>query len=269
MVGRRVVAFFIASAPLSSLASFACSGGGSGGPGATGGTIDGGAEAAPPVVPTATEARQSGRIVDVQSSDPVPGATVTVEGKSATTNAAGQYELLVPRNKPYTMTVTSEGYHKLIEQELVHDKESLARGDTNLLSNQTALLLSAFLTGRKSDKGYIVVKAEPRPPCTSEDGATLAIEPVGEAQLTYFGQQLPDRTRTSVLAGTPISAVFYNVDVGVPLTIKVTSPTCEQQAFPATVGDVTYTGGLRAEAGDVIAYSRVYLQALKTDAGTN
>ncbi|MCW5831239.1 MAG: hypothetical protein KIS78_02130 [Labilithrix sp.] len=233
-----------------------------------GGTVapgaDGGGEAqadAPVVITDDTESKQSGKIIRAQTEDEgVEGATVTVAGKSATTNAAGDYELVVPRNTPYRMTVAGEGFYKLLEQEWILKKETLERGSTNLLPTATANLLAGLLPGRDPEKGLVVVKVTPLPPCTTEEGATLSIEPPGEAKLTYFAGSLPDSQQTSVKAGAAFSAAFYNVEVGVPLAIVVRSPQCAQAAFPVEVGDVTYTGALSAEAGEALAYFRVYIK---------
>jgi len=67
------------------------------------------------------ESVQSGKIIRAQTTDQgVPNATVTIAGKSVATNASGDYEIVVPRSTPYSMTVTAEGYYKLLEQ--VKDK---------------------------------------------------------------------------------------------------------------------------------------------------
>ena len=191
--------------------------------GSSGKTPDGGADGqpdAPAVVTNDTESKQSGRIIRAQTEDEaVEGATVTVAGKTATTNAAGDYELIVPRNTPYQMTVAADGFYKLLEQEWILKKETLDRGTTNLLLTATADLLAGLLPGRKADKGLVVVKVNPQPPCASEEGATLTIDPPGEAKLAYFSGSLPNSQQKSVEAGTTFSAAFYNVEVGVPLKI--------------------------------------------------
>jgi hypothetical protein len=234
---------------------------------------DGGAGAQPDgaVVANETEAKQTGKIIRAQTeNDGVPGATVTAGGKSVTTNATGDYEIIVPRNTPYQMTVSAPEYFKLLEQEMILKKESLARGNTTLLPTATANLLAGLLTGRKAEKGLVVVKVNPLPPCASEEGSTLTIDPPGEAKLTYFNGSLPQTSLTAVKAGSTFSAAFYNVEVGVPLKINVTSPECAQAAFPIEVGDVTYTGALSAEPGEALAYIRVYTKdPVAPDAGTD
>ncbi len=242
--------------------------------GTTPATTDGGPDAQPdvPVVVTnENESKQTGKIIRAQTDDEgVPGATVTAGGKSVTTNANGEYEIIVPRNAPYQMTVAAPEYFKLLEQEMILKKETLARGSTTLLPTATANLLAGLLPGRKAEKGFVVVKVTPQPPCASEEGATVSIDPPGEAKVAYFDGSLPDSSRTTVKAGSTFSAAFYNVEVGVPLKVIVTSSECSQAPFPIEVGDVTYTGALTAEPGEALAYMRVYIKdPIISDAGAD
>lgn len=243
-------------------------------PDGTPSTSDGGADTAPDspaVVTNDTESKQTGKIIRAQTEDEgVPGATVTAGGKSVTTSATGDYEIIVPRSTPYQMTVAAPEYYKLLEQEMILKKETLARGTTTLLPTATANLLAGLLSGRKPEKGLVVVKVNPQPPCTTEEGSTLTIDPPGEAKVTYFNGSLPQTSLTAVKAGSTFSAAFYNVEVGVPLKISVTSPECAQVSFPIDVGDVTYTGALTAEAGEALSYMRIYIKdAVVSDAGTD
>ena len=168
------------------------------------------------------------------------------------------------------MTVSAPDYYKLLDQELILKKETLDRGSTTLLPVATANFLAGLLPGRKAEKGLVVVKVNPQPPCTSEEGATLTLDPPGEAQLAYFNGSLPQSSLTAVKAGSTFSAAFYNVEVGVPLKITVTSPDCAQAPFPIDVGDVTYTGALTAEPGEALSYVRLYIRdSVVADAGAD
>ncbi len=243
--------------------------GGSSATRADGGT--GGKPDAAAVITNDTESKQTGRIIRAQTEDEaVEGATVTIAGKTATTNATGDYELIVPRNTPYQMTVAADGFYKLLEQEWILKKETLDRGAESLLLTATANLLAGLLPERRADKGLVVVKVNPQPPCSSEEGSTLTIDPPGEAKVTYFSGSLPDSQQASVKAGTTFSAAIYNVEVGVPLKITVSSPQCVQVPFPVDVDDVTYTGFQKAEPGEALSYMRVYIKdPVVTDAGTD
>lgn len=240
-----------------------------------GGTEDGGADVQPdvPVVVTNDkESKQSGKIIRAQTTDEgVPNATVTIGAKTAITNASGDYEIIVPRNTPYRMTVAADGFYRLVEQELILKKESLARGSTNLLPKQLADLLAGLLPGRDTAKGLLLVKVNPRPPCASEEGTTLTLDPPGDAKISYFSGSLPSTDQPSTKGGTDFSAIFYNVDINVPIKVVVHSPKCKNVDFPVEVGDVTYTGANTiAEGGESITYLRTYVQdPLPADAGTD
>ena len=72
-------------------------------------------------------------------------------------------------------------------------------------------------------------------------------------------------------ADTDFSAIFYNVDINVPIKVVVHSPKCKNVDFPVEVGDVTYTGANTiAEGGESITYLRTYIQdPLPADAGAD
>ncbi len=231
---------------------------------------DGGSDGQQDVaVASENEAKQTGKIIKAQTeNEGVAGATVTAGNTSVTTNAAGDYEMIVPRNTPYRMTVSAPDYFKLLEQEVIVKTASLARGNTNLLPTATANLLAGLLPDRKAEKGLVVVKVNPLPPCTSEEGSVVTIDPPGEAKVTYFEGSFPKTSLTAAKAGATFSAAIYNVEVGVPLKVTVTSPDCAEVAFPVDVGDVTYTATLSAEPGEALSYMRVFIRdTAEPDAG--
>ncbi len=232
---------------------------------------DAGPDTAPVVPANETESKQTGRIVKAREPDYfIEGATITIAGRTATSNAAGEYEIIVPRNTPYQMTVTAPEYWKLVEQEWMAKKETLVRGDTTMLPNGLAKLLTGVLPARKAEKGVLLIRVNPLPPCTTEDGSTVTIDPPGEALHRYFDKSgLPSDARDAVEGGQTLSVAFYNVEVGVPITVKVNSPLCEQLPFPIDIDGITYTGLQKTEPGDVISYIRTYIGPPKTasDAG--
>jgi len=226
----------------------------------------------PPVVPkNETETKQTGKIVKAREPEfGVPGATVAIAGKTATTNANGEYEIIVPRNTPYQMVVTAPDYFKLREQEWLVKAETFPRGDTTVLPNALANLLTGFLPGRDPAKGILVIRVNPRPPCTSEEGSKVSIEPKGASMFRYFSNGIPTDGRDTVKKDESLSVGFYNVEPGVPIKVTVDSPLCDQLAFPVEVDGITYTGVQQTEAGDVISYIRTYIGPAKTqDAGAD
>lgn len=213
--------------------------------------------------PTANEAKQTGRIIGALDKLEIPNVTVTIEGKSATTNDKGLYEIIVPKNKPYTMSVSGEGYYKLNEQEFILKKDTLARGDTSLLSVDTANLLASFLPGRDKAKGLLVVKVQPVAPCDDEGGSTITIEPAGDSKIAYFESGRPNTNAKAAEKGASFSAAFYNVDIGVNIKVNVVSPKCQVIPYPFDQSDVTYTGNQKTEPGEVLSYIRAFIGPLK------
>lgn len=236
----------------------------------TGGpTNEGGTDA--PIGPVgANETKQKGRIVDAIDKFGVTAATVTIAGKSVITKEDGTYEIVVPRNTPYTMSVTEASHFKLNEQEWIVKSETFDRTDTSLLSTDIANILASFLPPRDAAKGLLVVRVYPLPPCDSEQGATLSIEPASASKVTYFSAGRPNKSATSTTKDEAFSAAFSDVDINVPIKVTVSSPTCEQVPFPVDYQGVTYTGVQKTEPGAVLSYIRVFIGPKKpADAGTD
>ena len=218
----------------------------------------------------ATGPTQTGRIIDAVGKDGVMSATVSIAGKSVTTNDDGTYAIGITKNVPSTMSVTAPDHYKLNEQEWIVKSDLFARADTSLLSNSTAGLLATFLPARDPAKGILAVRIYPVPPCTSEAGATIAIEPAGAAKVTYFAGGIPSKTATVTSKDETFAGIFTNVDPGVPIKVTVSSPTCEQVAFPIDYDGVTLTGVQKVETGDVVSFIRVFLGPQKiADSGAD
>ena len=226
-------------------------------PGVEGGGSDAQPEAA--VDAPFTGPTQKGRIIDALGKTGVMGAVVSIGGKSITTNDDGTYAISITKDVPTTMAVTAPDHFKLNEQEWIVKSDLFDRADTSLLSTSTASLLASFLPTRDTAKGLLAVRIYPLPPCMSEAGSTLAIEPAGAAKLTYFAGGLPSKSATVASKDESFSGIFTDVEPGVPIKIVVTSPMCEQVAFPVDYGGVTLTGMQKAEPGDVVSYIRVFL----------
>ena len=235
-----------------------------GGGGGADATTEGGGEA------SFSGPTQTGRIVDAVGKTGVAAAVVSIAGKTATTADDGTYAISIPKNVPYSMSVTAPDHVKLNDQEWIAKTDLFERGDTSLLATSTASFLSGLLPTRDPAKGMLAVRIYPLPPCTSEQGSTLSISPAGTSKLTYFMGGLPNQGATVTTKDQSFSGVFTDVDVAVPLTVTVTSPDCEQVPFPLDYDGVTLTGQQKAEAGDAISYIRVFIGPKKiTEAGTD
>lgn len=238
--------------------------GAEGGGGGTDATVESSAEA------SFSGPTQIGRIIDAVGKNGVPAAVVGIAGQTATTGDDGRYHISIPKNVPYSMTVTEPDHFKLDEQEWIVKTDLFDRGDTSLLASSTAMFLTTLLPPRDAAKGLLAVRVYPLAPCTSEQDATLTLSPAGTSKLTYFRGGLPDKSATSATKDQSFSGIFTDVDPGVPITVTVNSPDCEQVAFPVDYGGVTLTGQQKAEPGDVVSYIRVFIGPKKiADAGTD
>jgi len=202
---------------------------------------------------------QTGRIVDFDSKKALKGATVTAGATSVTTDDTGAYVLAVEKGKPFTMEVTMEGYAKLTEQETALDAD-FDRGDTRFIASGTAKFLMLALDGYDPSLGILSVQLLPGGNCASEEGAKITVSPPGAAKVKYVYGGIPSAKTSAVTAGQFPSAVLYNVDPGVQLSVEVTSETCKLAAFPVEKDGVRYTGGIVASPGEATSFARVFLQ---------
>ena len=219
-----------------------------------------------PLPPGEGEITQRGKIVVAQSQAPLDGATITIGARTATAAADGTYAIVAPRGVPYSMTVAAPDHFALLEQEWIATRD-IVRSETTMLPNNLAGLLAALLPNRDAQKGVLVVRVNAVRGCPGSGGTTLALEPAG-ADVRYFAGGLPSGSASSVSEGEPLSAVFYNAPIGVPLRVTATSSRCLPLPFPVAEEDVTYTGNVVAQAGEVLSYVRVFL-AGEADAGAS
>lgn len=204
-----------------------------------------------------TEVSQKGRALVLQANTPVEGANVTANGATATTDAEGRYSLVVPRGAPVSLRFSKPEFFQLVEQEYVVDKTPYDRGDSLMLSVQTANLLKAFLTAYDDTKGLVVVKVVPTKGCPSEGGTELSLDTPG-ATVKYTVGGLPGNA-TSLAAGENNGALFYNVAPNVPVKVIAKHPTCAQLPFPVAYQGVTYTEKLVTEPGQSFSFVRIFL----------
>ncbi len=217
-------------------------------------------------------AKQTGKIVVALQNVPLSGATVTIGSSTAQTKADGTYEIGITKGPALQMQVTAEDYYKLFEQEYVVKADTFDRGETSLLSKAIANTLVSFLQGRDPAKGLLIVKVQPTAPCDSEEGTIVALDPPGSSMVRYISGGIPSNSQSSAKKGESFHAVIYNVDLGAPVNVKLTSPLCKQKAFPVDVDNVTYTGkNQKVEGGEVLSFMRVFLGDKQegTDAGSD
>jgi hypothetical protein len=259
----RTRSFFLASFVLSlscGLAVLACGDDDNGGrTGTDGGGSEGGTDGSSGEGGGGA-AKQTGKIVVALQNVPLPGATVTIGSASAQSKPDGTYEIGITKGSPLQMQVTAEDYYKLFEQEYVVKTDTFDRGESSLLSKAVASTLVSFLQGRDDKKGLLIVKVQPVAPCDSEEGTVVSLDPPGSSMVRYISGGIPSNSLTAAKKGESFHAVVYNIDLGAPVNVKLTSPLCKQKAFPVDVDNVTYTGkNQKVEGGEVLSFMRVFL----------
>jgi hypothetical protein len=219
---------------------------------------------------------QKGRTVQYipcnTSPSPVAGATVTVGSNSTTTAKDGTYSLPVPAGTPFTMTVekttsnpndpTDLKYVKLIEAEDTVTA-SYERGDTKLVSADTAGLLSSALPNYDTSKAVITIELVKTGSCTDVGGTTVSVSPASTGALTEYPASCisPDSPNTSATDAIFPGAVIYNLVPGTQ-TVTAKSPKCTQVPYPYTDPSIglTYDGTVLTEAGTGASFIRVFLK---------
>jgi hypothetical protein len=202
---------------------------------------------------------QKGTIVDFDTKKPVKGANVSAAGQTVTTDADGAYALILEKGKPFTMEVTMENYAKLVEQETSLDAD-FDKGKTSFIGTFTASFLTGTLDGYDASLGVLSVQLIPTGNCSNEDGAKVTVSPEGSAKVKYVSGGIPSSRRAAVTAGQFPSAVIYNVQPGVPVSVSVQHDKCKETAFPVVKDGVSYTGGITTEAGQATSFARIFLE---------
>lgn len=258
--------------PLALLAFAACSNN-------SGGGNDAGTDTQQQNDAPASGYKQTGRIVDFTSKNPIAGATVSSGSASATTGTDGKYSLDVPQDTAYTMTISNDGYLTLHEQEWKLSGDA-NRGDTSAVANGIENLLKNALSPLPDGQlGVLSINVYATGSCASPIGAVLDAPGAatadgggGNVHIVYFANGFPSSGTSVQDTGTP-SAIIYNLPVGTFSQVTVTHPTCTPVAFPVadpSIPTMTYTGNVKLDpsgpmddAGvvqNVASFMRVYLK---------
>jgi hypothetical protein len=215
------------------------------------------ADAGPVVAGTVT---QHGTIIDYRTKKPIAGATVSAAGKAVTSDATGAYAFSVEPGVPYIIAVTAPGYDELVLQERSIDADE-DDGVMNLVSTADAALVISQLDGYDPSLGALSVWVLATGNCWTSEGATVSVSPAGAAKVKYFAGGMPSASQTSVVPSELPSAIIYNTQPGVPLTVTVGNTACRQVAFPTVQNAIRYTGGgITTEAGGVTTFMNVFLK---------
>ncbi len=255
MIGFRFAVVALA-VPAFALAASACSASHDGGnapvPSATG-TNPGPVNTDPAFV------LQKGVIIDFDTNKVLAGATIAAGDQSTTSDEKGAYSLKVHKSVPFSMVVTAPNYIKVLEQSTVLDAD-YDRGKTTIVPRDLGTLLHNTLQGYDATLGVLSVAVLPTGSCASEQGTKVTVSPEGSAKVKYMLNKFPSNTVEEVQKGEFPSAVIYNLQPGVPITVTLHNEACKQVAFPFAHDGITYEATVSTEAGDVTSFQRLFLQ---------
>lgn len=135
------------------------------GGGGDGSTTDGGGELV-----------QKGKIAGLGATAPsIAGATVIIQGKTATTDSRGEYSIPVTPGQPFFMRVQkSPDFYSVLEQEW-SIAATTDRGRTAMIDSTTAALLTQSLPGFNSALGALAIIAVKTGACGSTGGAQVNV----------------------------------------------------------------------------------------------
>ena len=207
-----------------------------------------------------TTFKDHGVVLDYVSRKPLADITVSEGGVTAKTDATGAYSLTVPGGTPLQLTLTGTDYTKTYVAEVILGEDYERRVPIPQLT--LFHVGEGSFDGFDNTRGIVYVVARATGSCASVNGGKITLKAPADAKFSYFTDKLPDSSRTEfkwVDDDTPVAAV-YNVPVGQQIDVQIDHPTCKQIVFPAKVGNVTYTGKVTVEAGDVNSVSIFYLQ---------
>jgi hypothetical protein len=214
--------------------------------------------------PVVTQTGKTVSYTPCSSPVPVAGATVSVGSRSATTAADGSYTIEVPAGAPFTMTVTAPDYIPLTEAEDTV-QASYDRGNTLLISTETAMFLEGALPGFDPKMSLLTIELVKTGTCTDVTGTTVTVSSPGTGAVTEYPAQCASPVGgSSATEGTFPSAsdaVVYNLTPGAH-TVRAASPKCTQVPYPYTdpATGLTYDGTVTTQAGNANAFTRVFLQ---------
>jgi hypothetical protein len=204
---------------------------------------------------------QSGKVIDFETSKPVSGVTLDDGlGDTVTTGADGSYSLVVAKDTPFSLTLSADGYVKLLQQQTSLTSDYAAE-PIDMVPLDLANTLHGVLPHYDPTLGVLSIQAMPEGQCASEEGAKVSVEGESAALVVYFQNKLPNLQLKAMKAGELPSAVIYNLPPGVAVNVQIEHPTCHQAPFPVvTNGGVTYLAGVTTQPGNVTAFQRIFLQ---------
>jgi hypothetical protein len=234
--------------------------------GSDGGTGD---DAAAPAVTEHGSIIDYGTLLSSGSTVPVAGLTVTDGAQSTTTDAKGNWSLMVPAGASLSPSIsgTTKGdpYSTLFLPTATSAGGDVDRG-TIVVADQSTFQLERLILSADSTKAIVHVAATATGSCASVAGGTISVTAPAGASVVYFNAKgLPSSTATSFpqLPFPGPVAVIYDVDPGADVTFQVSHPTCTPSPAPVTNGGASFTGQVVTKAAEPGDFCSVVLTMLQ------
>ena len=197
-----------------------------------------------------------GSILGTGNLVPVQGLTVTEGNQSTTTDAQGNWSLTRPAGATIAGVVSgtskSDPYSTLMLVSAIATGPEFDHGNI-IIPDVSTFSLERLTLSANSAQAVVHVVVHATDNCTSAAGGTLTVTAPAGAQVMYFDTSgYPSTSQTSFadLDDDRPVADIYNLTPGVPLTVQVNHPTCQQVPYPAAYGGGTLTGQVPTKAAE-------------------
>jgi hypothetical protein len=202
---------------------------------------------------------QEGTVIDFNSGAPVAGATVSVGGQLATSDALGHYAIPVETGAPFPTEVSASGYVDVNDQWAVY-AQAATRSPTVLVSTASEAAIAEQLDAYDPTLGALMIEVLAIGDCHDVTGAQIQPSQAS-ARIAYFAGNLPASGSNGVTSASAPWAIVYNLPPGAPVDVTVTSPTCATADRPVNLATVTYYEVVPILAGQ-LGLERVFLGRL-------
>lgn len=207
----------------------------------------------------------TGQIVSFAGGTGSAGWNVAAAGVTAQTNSKGAYELAIPKDTAFNISVTDpgNGYLGLWDQEAKLSGD-FDRGKLRFVEKSTGDTLIQSLQADPT-KGVVTIEldAVEGSACASVTdfpaGAKITVDQ-SNAKIVYQSGGLPAADKTEVQKAENPAAIAINATPDADLKVTVTYDKCKQKAFPVSVGNITYTGALKPKGNYTLSVYRIFFE---------
>jgi hypothetical protein len=207
-------------------------------------------------MPMPGQAMISGLVSD-DAGQPVAGATVRVAetDQSATTDATGAYQIMVPSDSTVTLATSATGFATTFRESMIIASGATVSGlDVMLMAPATVTAFNSMSSiAMATTRGLMAIRLHSMGPGCATTGAHLTIWPPEAGTLLYSrpatagGLDQPDPTVDGVQDGATVHAwLVAAVSPGSLLQINVQQAGCQQIPESPSIDGVVFPGQRRA-----------------------